>query len=502
MSHGHRSRIVAAVVVPVAMLVALLAWAVSSPPGSSPDDDYHMASIWCAGGLADGRCEAAADDTQRQLPAELLEAAGCFAFNADQAADCPRHENQMRTTERGNWSTHAYPPLFYAVMSVFVGDDLSTSIVLMRAFNAVLYVGLLTALFFLLPRPQRTPFVWGAAISVVPLGMFLIASVNPSGWAILSATGLWVAAWGYFRQTGTRKWLLAAMAVVFLIIGAGSRSDAAVYGVLALMVAVVLAFRRDRSFALQSLLPLGLTVVAVAFFLGAGQSSVVAADTVAENRPYSVWTLTFLNAKLLPQLWAGVFGYWGLGWLDTALPGVVWVTTMTIFGALVFWGLRVGALRKWISLALVALALIAVPMYILVHDGVVVGSAVQPRYIYPLIIMFGGVALVGMSQAGLGLGRLQLGIVAVGLVLANAVSLHVNMRRYITGVDDAGVNLDRAIEWWWNAPVSPMTIWLFGVLAFAAAVAVLAWTAWERPGARVEHAATAAAPQSSFSPVA
>lgn len=223
-----RARILA-IVVPIAALIALLCWGISSPPGSGPDDDYHMASIWCAAGIADGICEAGATAEERRLPAELLDAARCFAFHPEQSASCDVAEGEMRTTERGNWAVGAYPPVFYSVMSIFVGEDFSASIILMRSVNALLYVGILTALYFLLPTRQRVPLLWGAAITAVPLGLFLIPSVNPSSWAVLSATGLWVAMWAFFEQTGPRKWVLAGVAASLVIIGAGARSDAAAY---------------------------------------------------------------------------------------------------------------------------------------------------------------------------------------------------------------------------------------------------------------------------------
>ncbi|WP_277601780.1 DUF2142 domain-containing protein [Microbacterium sp. 4R-513] len=468
------------------MLGALLVWGVSSPPGSGPDDDYHMASIWCAGGDVEGRCEATSSPDYRMLPAEIVKGSKCFAFYPDQSASCPIPDRLLRT-DRGNWLDHSYPPYFYAVMSVFVTDHLGTSILLMRAVNSMLYVGVLTALFFLLPRGMRHLVVWTAAISIVPLGMFLIASVNPSGWSVLSATGLWLAMWGFFVQTGARKWILAAISVLLLLLGAGARADSAVYGVLALIVAAVLAFRRDRRYALDLILPAALVVVAVLLFFSGGQSAIVTGDTAVEDRPLPLSSLVFVNAKLLPQLWAGVFGMWGLGWLDTTMPGIVWITTLTVFGALCFMGLRVGDWRKRLALAGAALALVAVPMYILIHDAVIVGSYVQPRYIYPLIIIFGGVALVGFARAGLGLNRLQLVVVAVGLVLANSVALHVNMRRYISGLDVQNFNLNWPIEWWWNVPLSPMVVWAAGSAAFAVAAGALVLLVWERRTAPLEE---------------
>ena len=36
----------------LAAFAALAGWSLASPAGSSPDDDYHLASIWCAQGLS------------------------------------------------------------------------------------------------------------------------------------------------------------------------------------------------------------------------------------------------------------------------------------------------------------------------------------------------------------------------------------------------------------------------------------------------------------------
>ncbi|GEC75551.1 MULTISPECIES: DUF2142 domain-containing protein [Microbacterium] len=469
-------QIVAAVLAPLALLVALLAWGVSSPQGSSPDEDYHMGSIWCANGPIEGRCETTDSDRVRALPSDLAEAAQCFAFKPDQAATCPLDENGMTYTQRGNWYDNGYPPVFYGVMTAFVTDDVSLSILMMRAFNALLFVGVLCALFFLLPLRMRPNLVWASLIGIVPLGMFLIPSANPSSWAILQASGLWLAVWGFFEQTGRKKVALAALSTVLMLIGAGARSDAAAYGVVALAVAVVLAFRPTRGFLLQLLLPAGLAVIAGALFLTSGQSGVLTSTTESGDLPF--FSLLFSNVQALPQLWIGALGFWGLGWLDTQLPALVWGTTFGLFAALLFWGLKHGNARKWLAMAGVLAALVVVPLYILMREGIMVGSGVQPRYVYPLVIMLVGVALVGLKDAALGLTRVQVGVVAAGIIGANSIALHTNLRRYITGADGTGINLDRGIEWWWNAPLSPMGVWALGSLAFAAAIVALVWSVW------------------------
>lgn len=491
MTLSQRSRRWALALVPAALLLALLGWGAGSPPGSSPDDDYHMASIWCANGPVDGRCEVTGQSTMRRLPAELVDAAKCFAFLPEQSASCPLPPTKMISTKRGNWNDAGYPPVFYATMGLFVTPNLSTSIIMMRSANALLFVGLMTGLFALLRRPMRGPMVWGSLVSAIPLGMFLIPSVNPSSWAVISATGLWVATWGYFRETGPRKWGLATMMVVLMVMGAGARSDAAVYGVIAMLAGAVLAFRADRRFFTNTLVPLALTVLGAVFFFTSGQSSVVSSDTSAPSTVDPL-LLTLINAKMLPQLWTGVFGLSGLGWLDTIMPGVVWVPALVVFAAIAFWGLQRGDGRKWIALAGVSTSLVIIPMYILVHDGVVVGTGVQPRYIYPLLIMLAGVAVTGFASPSLRLGRLQLVAVGISLAVANAVALYTNMRRYITGVDAQSFDLNRAVEWWWNSPIQPMTLWVTASLAFAAALVVGVFIAWPRRGDRLNTGETLA----------
>lgn len=490
MRSDSRWRILAGIVVPLALLIALLSWAVSSPPGSSPDDDYHMASIWCAEGEVAGQCETTAVTEEREVPAELVLVADCFRFQPAQAFTCPIPVGETAVTERGNWADGSYPPLFYRTMSTFIGDDWSTSIVVMRAANAALYVGLLTLLYFLLPVLQRRVLLWSVGITLVPLGMFIVPSVNPSSWAVLSGTGLWLAAWGFFRQSGWRKWALASAAALLLVLGAGARGDAAVFGVLGLIVASVLAFRRERRYLLDLILPVGLAGVAVAMFLSTGHSGALTEEADVEATQ-SFSTLLFANLIRLPTLWIDAFAS-QLGWMDTATPGIVWVSASLIFGALVFWGLQAHAPGKWLAMLGTAFALVVAPLYIALQQSVVLPAWVQPRYIYPLLIMFGGLALVGFRRADLGLRRVHLVVIGTGLAAAASIGLHANMRRYITGLDLVHFNLNTAIEWWWNAPVLPMTVWAVGSAASTVVVALLIASAWRSRTAVAAVAPTAA----------
>ncbi|TFC19201.1 DUF2142 domain-containing protein [Cryobacterium algoritolerans] len=465
------AKLIATAFVPIMLFVALVSWALASPIGASPDEDYHLASIWCGGGIKEGLCEAGKSAESRRVPAILLDSSRCFAFKPEQSASCPQQpSNVLVNTVRGNFDG-GYPPLFYATMSVFASDNVSASIVMMRVFNAFLFVSVTTALFLLLPRSRRGPLLWGAAVTLVPLGMFLIPSVNPSSWSVISAVTLWISLVAFFREgDGQRKTAFGVIAFLMTLVGAGSRGDSAVYSVLAMVVALVLTFTRSRRYAVHALLPVALAAICVFFFFIAGQSSVVNPDAFSGASEGSLSTLIQTNLAMLPQLWAGALGYAGLGWLDTGLPGIVWVSVLVVFAAFLFWGLQKLEPRKAVALSIVFTSVVVVPMYILVHDKVLVGAGVQPRYIYPLIIMLAGIALIQLQRDDLLLSRAQLGISAVMLTIANADALHVNIRRYVTGTDVVGANLSTAVEWWWNIPVSPTWVWLLGSAAFGAAL--------------------------------
>ena len=463
-------------IVPLLAIVTLGSWGLASPVGSSPDDDFHLTSIWCD---KPNECSPGSNANTRLVPSALLTNAVCYAAKPDESARCQganfgQGKLARGETSRGNFDG-LYPPVFYAAMSVFVGANVETSVLLMRLANILLFVGLMTAVFALSPPWRRPTVVWTSAITMVPLGMFLIPSTNPSSWAITSAAVLTISLISFFESAGWRKVLLGVTAVVATIVGAGARADAAVYACLAIVCVLLLTVRRNREFFVSLLLPIGLGGICLFFWFAARQaeastSGLGSGGGVSAN-PKHLFIYNFLN---VPDLWVGAFGKWSLGWFDTVLPSAVWVGTFGIFCAAIFFGFTVKVPRKGIASALVLGAVWLIPTVILVQTNAVVGGYVQPRYIYPLIIMFATIALLQTRTAQLSLSNWQTVIVISVLAAANALSLHTNIRRYVTGTDQNGVNLDRGAEWWWNIPLSPMTVWIIGSLAFTLLLVVIA----------------------------
>ncbi len=495
-----------AVLTAVFAFVGLGAWAIASPVGAAPDDDFHLASIWCSLGEREGLCAEANAVDERTIPARLIESSRCFSFDQEQSAQCPLNDEDRITTSRGNFAGN-YPPVFYSVMGVFASPDIAVSTVLMRLFNAALFVGAVSAVIALLRPGQRGPIVWSAVAALVPLGVFLIPSVNPSSWAILAGLLVWVSLYGYFTaETRARRISLGAIAAVLAVMGAGARGDSAVYVAFAAVVAAVLTFdKHNRSWFKRALLPLALIVVGATFFLVAGQatgtvraaeaqSDVVGGGATVEAAAAATTASPLAdllsNIVYLPWLWTGGTGTWALGWLDTPVPQTVWVVMIVVLGVVILRGIGVMHWRKALVTVAALGALTVMPLYVLYGAGVRVGEWVQPRYLLPLLAMFVGIAAFGFAKDHLGFTRLQAGVLFAGVALANSLSLHNNMRRYITGLGDrTGFNLNANIEWWWNIPFSPMLVWFVGSAAFALMLAGLflwLYPRGERPALRAE----------------
>jgi hypothetical protein len=467
---------------PGLILIALLAWGLASPLGSSPDDDFHLASTWCASVSPDANCGEGTEAYNREVPSALLHSA-CYLPDTEQSAGCQYSEVDFDPTvtelsERGNF-VGGYPPVYYAVMGAFVGPDIQVSAVVMRVVSSLVFVALTTALFLLLPLRLRPTLVWGWLITSVPLTMYLIPSNNPSSWAIIGVGSAWIALLAYFESSGRRQLGLAIVFGLSTVIAAGARGDAAVYVAMGIVVVLFLAFTRTRRFLVLSILPLAFLVVCVVFFLtaqmvlsasnGFGGPAVAGPTGEAPN----LLSLAALNLLHLPNLWSGVFGTWALGWFDVALPPIVAFGSLAVFVAAAFTGFGSLGRRKALGLAAIGLGLIVLPVYVLTRGGDMVGVEVQPRYLLPLIVMFAGLLMLRAGTRSIAFTRGQRILIVITLSVANFVALHTTMRRYVTGTDDQGLDLNAGLEWWWNTPLSPMLVLVIGSAAFAGAVTIL-----------------------------
>ncbi len=471
---------------PLLLLITMTTWAFSSPIGSSPDDNFHLSSIWCGQGIRQGICEQADPKSTDRLVPTLILAAGCFALNADQSAGCQVKEDDpyaQGLAEATYWnSSGLYPPVFYFVTGGLVDNDILLSVLRIRIFNALLAVGIFLGTYFFIGRSLRRPFAWSVLICSVPLALFFIPSTNPTSWGLISASAFWVSCIAYFRATTTRGRIgLATWGLLVGLIGSSARSDVAAFNLLTLVIVSFVEFARIRQNRRLLIFPGIFTVISLFLFLAAGQSSSILTglnDGSSTANGLSGFSLIAANMLLVPSIWVGIFGTVGLGWEDTPMPVIVWLPALGSFIGLMFWAAKSryegsnGRSRKSIAVGIQAIAMVAIPTIMLVQSKALVGQYVQPRYLLPLLIVLAGMMMYGTSRAPINLAQKL--FVVVALSIAQSFALFVNTRRYVTGVSVLSPNLDQDAAWWWSAYFfSPAANWLVGSVAFALLLAIL-----------------------------
>ena len=320
----------------------------------------------------------------------------------------------------------------------------------MRLVNVALAVALFTLLALNGTRVTRRLQLYALASLLVPIGWFIVASVNPSGWAIVGVTSFGFALHSFFVVRNEESWRWnGVIAVVGTLVAISARGDAAAFVVLVAGALSVLNWRALFARPVLGVLPLLCCVMSGIQVLTAGRVATVAGVGDATHR--SAREVLAAIALDLPVVYSGMFGEgFGMGWLDTGLPYITKVTMVAIVGFLVLSGLARGGRAKWLAVLLLGGAMLAMPVVTLYRLRMIPGEFIQPRYLLPLVPVFLVIVLSGPGpRKGFILATRQAWVIWVGLTLANAAALYTNIRRYVTGLEESVVLGDR--EWWWPA---------------------------------------------------
>jgi hypothetical protein len=456
----------------VALICVGLAWSRASPVGASPDDDFHLATVWCEAGYRD-LCRRTGDELEDGIERVLVVPAlgpgmVCFALQPEVSAGCQSEVENRSGLVQSRANDGLYPNGFYRFMALFASSNVERSVVVMRMISWLLAVVLLVAAGLLASRDLRRAFALAVATTLVPLGVFLFASTNPSGLAVAGVAAYWCAAYTFMTMGRDRRRLAAVVAllVVSCIVALASRSDAGLFLAVASLAAWVSAGGHRRELRRRSLLLLAVSVAGAGAALAARQSVRWAGELGAQEDRSFAATL-FESALELPRRVVGSLGTMELGWLDTPLPPLVSVLMLLAFGGAVVLGMGATSREKWLALAVVVGTIVALPLSVLVS-----GQNVQARYVLPLLPVVVGTALLApLAGPRVVVHRGQALLIVSAVVVAHGAALHRNIRRYVTGVDEGGPDLGEAAEWWWSSGPGPMVTWLFGSLAFALAAA-------------------------------
>ena len=463
--------VVAVVAVAGLLWVALAAWAFSSPVGASPDDDFHIANIYCAAGLAE-----CVEEGERVKP--------CFAAQPYVAGECQR--DGLGTIPRSEGMIlNYYPPLYNSLMSNLVGETIADSVRNVRLANVSVAVAMIVGSIVLSRRSLRVAVATGWVVFAVPLTVFMASSISPNAWSILGLGAMWGPALSYLTENTRRKTSIAR--VSFVIVGAamalGSRSETPMYvGILsaALLVAALpwpLSRLDEESEAHRKLmLPLGLAVAAMITLILFGSRKIMHSIAGDYEHIFSVGE-AFGQVLVSPLAGLGTPGLPAnmLGWSDTIMPPFVSYMGDSALVIASVVGLSLMYTRKMAILATFGIFSLLLMLYfwsIAWHT-----TRYPPRYFLPLFIVTVGLFMLPRLDRpkripGIRVLPILAGLVAVG----NSLALMTNTGRYTVGISDVVKASPQLIQeggtpwWWWNFfGLTPYGQWILGTVAFTAA---------------------------------
>ena len=480
----NRSTITRSMALALGVFTLFVAWGFSSPPGSTPDDDFHTVSILCASGDNEfcQILETDADGNPIKAVVPLRTANTCFATSfPSENASCVAQQ-QDKTSETNRINVNHVSGVYYSIMNRFLSSDYEASIRSMRIFNAFLFSALL-----LLALLTSSPGIWrGLTLmtmtSLIPFAAFFVPSINPSSWAITGILFSWVFLYSLvnvLRQPLNWRKLIPVLTGLFIsiVIALSSRKDTQVYLVVIAAATAILIWPRFNT-------RLKWIIVAVTAALGT-----IVWVLQAENKLRGftqVLLESFISPRVIiesiiemPSVVAGTIGlsapafrnidffYYGIGGAEIQMPASVALITLTTLAGLIFTFIPYARKRQVTAVFFVIVIMLVIQIYYvaasLVNNW---APTATPRYMVPLflvaVVMYFSIVKINRSFPSRG----QAAWLFIAMPLASAIALLTTIRRYTNGQTETWVQLFFEPIWWWeDFPLDPTVIWFLGVAA-------------------------------------
>ena len=469
--------------------IAMGCWAFASPLVAAPDEQAHMIRAYAIdhGQLGHDAGVFNLSLVDVTVPASINFSKAyprCFQFKGLISARCaPAWSTSTTMVDTTTYVGH-YPPLYY--MLVGVGSYVSvqkSGLYWMRLASSLVCALMVAMSAYVIARWSRRRVVAaGVALSLTPMVWFLAASVNPSGFEIVTAICLWTALSVFVvdhpdNPPRALVAIIAASASVLVLVRGLSPLFVAIIGVVVGVVigpsALMRLWRQRRDVKIAVAAVVAAAGAAAAWIFTQGTLN-IAPDGVKVDSGTGELTIINLVVHRIP-LWlhesVGI-----LGWLDTPMPHWFYDLWYVMVAVLFVGGLVAAAWRSKAALVAVAVLCVLVPVVLVTKQVHQIGIVWQGRDSMPLTVGVPilGAALWARSRSARSGPRLTAAAMVVLVTLLTFGGFYLNLRRYAVG--RAGSRLFFLHSGGWSPPTGSLaTLLVYGVVTVVLGALTLAY---------------------------
>ena len=471
-------------------IITFGSWALASPPGSGPDDEYHLSSIWCSRGYRIQFCEKSSSIYEAKIPLQLHRNGGprtifCYAGDSKISASCIRGLDAEAVTKLESskrFNTSSISGNFYKSNGFLVSPNVNRSILTMRFLQIFIFFALIS--FAIYSSGERKWAVLLALfVGMVPVGLFIIPSTSPSSWAIVGVVSAGICVMNSLIASRKSHRVIAVIGfLVAVLLTRNVRADVNIMLAICVTLGLISGFvvrETDRSlkFDRVKLLKLAFLVVPGLIYIHLKVFSLYPWRIARFILGGSFYSLS--NDS--PQAFLGFLGgSIQLGSADFAPTPVVLILMSVGFVTFIVITARFVPLKVKISSGFGLSLLFFLPYWFSLGAIGLASRYIMAIYLVSLVT-FSASAVSSRRLANFKFSKSALVTIFLTISLGQSLSLHQSIRRYITGTNISGWNLNEGAQWWWTHGPSPLSIWILGSVAFSVALfIVLLMTNYER----------------------
>jgi hypothetical protein len=448
-----------------AFMITLVCWSLSNPAGSTPDEWFHLANIWCANGVSLNSCAG----TSSGVTTANIDISSCIFTLASEVRQCS-NAVWVESNIRGE----NYPNGIYQVLNFFIPLGASVNILAMRIFGGFVASILLIAQFYLIKTENIATWLSGFTLTLVPMGLFLVSSLHPSGWALTAGAHGWmflITALTSSKDERLKRFLAIAGWFFCGFICILSRYDAFMFflatSVLTNIFAVSFYWKkyqiRKLFFIVFTLITLGLIFLFQRFNILFSLGLFNPGPGQLQNK---YWSLAWLIRTIAIPV--EIFGKGEIAQQGIDMPPVVWILGIAVVASMLIFALininfrQVSAILSSFALLFITVLWLNNLMY---RDVINLNG----RYVIPLVPFFIGLWFY-TSKSPIQFMEIRelrkIGIVLLGI--AHSISLHTVLDTFVDGQSFSFLPIDVGTTgWWWvGLPIGPNFVWLLGSISF------------------------------------